>query len=67
VRFVVDAVRRWKADHNLSVGAPLSGLEIGGTALPIIWLTAMKEDLQSITRAEQIRFVERESLKVAFD
>jgi valyl-tRNA synthetase len=67
VHVVVDAVRRWKAEHNLSVGAPLSGLEIGAPSSLIVWLAAMQEDLHSITRAEQIRFTESESLTVAFD
>src|SRR5581483_6766141 len=67
VQIVVDAMRRWKAEHNLSVGAPLSGMVIGAPSSLIAWLTAMKEDLHGITRAEQIRFTERESLTVAFD
>jgi valyl-tRNA synthetase len=64
---VVDAVRRWKADHNLSVGAPLNGLKIAGPLRQIGQLENMKGDLGSITRAQQIRFAESDMIVVTMD
>jgi valyl-tRNA synthetase len=64
---VVDAVRHWKAEHKLSVGAPLARLAIGGRPQQLTWLAAMTEDLGSITRAAEIRLVAGDSLSVTIN
>jgi valyl-tRNA synthetase len=53
---VIDAVRRWKAERRLSVGAPLARVEIRGGSEQISVLFAAMVDLRSVTRAEQIVF-----------
>ena len=52
--WLVDAVRRWKAERSLSVGAPLARLEIVCPAEQLALLRASEQDLRSITRAGEI-------------
>ncbi|HXT37894.1 MAG TPA: valine--tRNA ligase [Chloroflexota bacterium] len=52
MRAVVEAVRRWKAERNLSVGAPLVRLIVSAPVDTIPLLEDMADDLRGITRAE---------------
>ena len=51
---VVDSVRRWKADRQLSVGAPVASVSVAGPADLIAALEGARLDLRSVTRAQAI-------------
>ncbi len=56
---VATAVRRYKSEHNLGLGTELAVLHLAvGDEVGGIWQTAVS-DLQSITRAKTIKFVDR--------
>ncbi|HEY8285966.1 MAG TPA: valine--tRNA ligase [Chloroflexota bacterium] len=57
MRAVVEAVRRWKAERNLSVGASLARLVVGAQPNVAPLLEAMADDLRGITRAEHLAVV----------
>ncbi len=54
---VADAVRRWKAERQLSVGAPLATRRIEAPTEAIDTLRQSLLDLQSVTRAQAIELV----------
>lgn len=54
---VVDTVRRWKADRQLSVGAPVSLLRLTCPPALEAALKSAALDLHSVTRAEQVEFI----------
>ncbi|HWE62740.1 MAG TPA: class I tRNA ligase family protein, partial [Chloroflexota bacterium] len=51
---IVEQVRRWKAERNLSVGTPIGTLAIGCPAAQVPLLQQMRLDLACITRAEAL-------------
>ena len=51
---VVEAVRRWKSERALSVGAPIGKLEITCPPETVPLLQAMRLDLATITRAAEV-------------
>jgi valyl-tRNA synthetase len=51
---VVEAARRWKAERNLSVGAPIDALAITCPATQLGLLQEMRLDLACITRAAAV-------------
>ncbi len=61
---VVDAVRRWKAERSLSVGAPIAGLSIVSPPAQMLLLGEIEQDLRSITRAGHITVSSGGSLEV---
>jgi valyl-tRNA synthetase len=54
---VAEAVRRWKAERQLSVGAPLGSLRVAGPAEVHEGLESAMLDLRSVTRAARIELV----------
>jgi valyl-tRNA synthetase len=64
---IVEAVRRWKAERSLSVGAPLRLLRVSGPAEQLPLLEEIEQDLRSITRAAQIVFDIGNTLAVVVD
>jgi valyl-tRNA synthetase len=54
---VAETVRRWKADRQLSVGAPLSAVRVACPADVILDLQGAARDLQSVTRAASVEIV----------
>ncbi len=51
---IAETVRRWKADRQLSVGAPLAALRIACPADVLPDLQGATRDLQSVTRAATV-------------
>ena len=51
---IVEAVRRWKAERKLSVGAPLAALHVSCPAELADALESARLDLRSVTRAARI-------------
>src|SRR5205823_342156 len=54
---VAETVRRWKADRQLSVGAPLTALRIACPTEVLADLQGAARDLQSVTRAAAVEIV----------
>ncbi len=54
---VVDSVRRWKAERQLSVGAPVGTLRISCPAAEWDALTSARLDLQGVARAQAVDLV----------
>ena len=52
---VVDAARRWKAERQLSVGAPLGALRISAPPEHLPALQSALLDLQGVTQAGQVQ------------
>jgi hypothetical protein len=57
---IATAVRRYKTEHNLAIGAKLNRLQLA-TQEPILAdiLREAEQDLMSITRAQRVEIVER--------
>ena len=53
---VAEGARRWKADRQLSVGAPVALLTVKAPANVLPGLEAAAIDLRSVTRAQEIAF-----------
>jgi valyl-tRNA synthetase len=51
---VVDTVRRWKAERQLSVGSPLGTLRIVSPPAVQALLAGAGLDLQGVTRAQEV-------------
>ncbi|ADE30234.1 valine--tRNA ligase [Rickettsia prowazekii] len=49
---ILDIVRKFKAEYNLSIKAPIKLLEVSG----IVLSTELVEDLKNVTSAEEIQF-----------
>jgi valyl-tRNA synthetase len=64
---VVEAVRRWKGERHLSVGAPLSGLIISCDAARASAIQSMEMDLRSISRAARIMIESGEGFAVSIE
>ena len=63
---MADAVRRWKAERQLSVGAPLAGVRVSCPAGLAATLADAAGDLRSVTRAQRVDLVpERDGFGVA--
>jgi valyl-tRNA synthetase len=54
---IADTVRRWKADRQLSVGAPVSVLRVACPTDVLADLQGATRDLQSVTRAASVELV----------
>jgi valyl-tRNA synthetase len=61
---VIEAVRRWKAERNLSVGAPVAQVTIRCEPSTAAFLQDMHMDLRSITRANTVVVETGEMLEV---
>ena len=61
---VADAVRRWKAERQLSVGAPVTTVRLSCPSHLHGALTGALLDLRSVTRAAHIELQEGASLEV---
>jgi hypothetical protein len=61
---VIEAVRRWKAERNLSVGAPVAQVTIRCERTTAAFLQDMRIDLRSITRADTVLVETGEMLEV---
>ncbi|MGL4226193.1 MAG: valine--tRNA ligase, partial [Rickettsia sp.] len=58
---ILDIVRKFKAEKNLSIKAPIKLLEVSGIALS----AELAEDLKNVTSAEEIKFeVQGDKIKV---
>ena len=64
---IVGAVRRWKAERSMSVGAPLNLLQVSSPPEQLPLLQEIEPDLRSITRAGNIVFGAAETLTVIVD
>ena len=51
---IIEAVRRWKAERNLSVGAPVAQVTIHCDPADAALLQAVQTDLRGITRADTV-------------
>jgi valyl-tRNA synthetase len=61
---VIESVRRWKSDRNLSVGAAIGALSITCRDDQLAALRDIEQDLRSITRADRIVLNAGESVGV---
>jgi valyl-tRNA synthetase len=61
---VIEAVRRWKAERNLSVGAPVAQVTIRCEPTTAAFLQDMCTDLRSITRADTVVVETGDALEV---
>jgi len=62
---IVDAVRRWKSERSLSVGAPIGALSITAGDDVVEQLRESEQDLRSITRAERVSIVPGQTFAMA--
>ncbi len=61
---IIEEARRFKSENNLSMAASLDTLEVQAPAEELQGLKMLEDDLLSVTRAESIRWIQGDGLKV---